>query len=161
MNLAALRSRLLAALDRYGWIGPLALRLSLGAVFVASGWGKLHSLDKVTEFFGTLGIPFPGFHATLASIIELVGGVLIALGLFTRLATVPLMITMAVAILTARRPDIDGVLTFLGFIEVTYFAGFLWLLVAGPGKASLDAVLFGRNTQPLPQPLLRPSPPAA
>ena len=60
MTLAALRSRLVATLDRFSWLGPLALRLSLGAVFVASGWGKLHSLDKVTEFFGTLGIPFPG-----------------------------------------------------------------------------------------------------
>ena len=161
MSLAALPSRLVATLDRFSWLGPLALRLSLGAVFVASGWGKLHSLDKVTEFFGTLGIPFPGFNATLASITELVGGALIAFGLFTRLATVPLMIIMAVAIVTARRPDIDGVLTFLGFIEVTYLAGFLWLLVAGPGKASLDAVLFGRGARPFPQPLRRDSPPAA
>jgi hypothetical protein len=80
MTLAALRSLLVATLDRFSWLGPLALRLSLGAVFVASGWGKLHSLDKVTEFFGTLGIPFPGVNATLASITELVGGALIASG---------------------------------------------------------------------------------
>jgi putative oxidoreductase len=160
MNLAALRSHLLATLDRVRWVGPLALRLSLGAVFVASGWGKLHNLEQVTKFFGELGIPFPGFNAALASTTELVGGALIAFGLLTRLATVPLMVTMAVAILTARRPDIEGVISLFGFIEVTYLAGFLWLLVAGPGKVSLDALLFGRKA-PLPQPILRPSTPTA
>lgn len=161
MNLADLRARLLSALDRYRWIGPLALRLSLGAVFILSGWGKLHSLDKVTEFFTELGIPFSGFNATLCSLTELVGGLLIAFGLFTRLAAVPLMVVMAVAIATARRSEISGPLAFLGFIEVTYLAGFLWLLLAGPGKASLDALIFDRRAAVLPEPLLGRSPPVA
>jgi putative oxidoreductase len=145
MNPSALRARILATLDRIRWVGPLALRLSLGAVFVASGWGKLHNLEQVTKFFGELGIPFPAFNATLTAVTELVGGALIGLGLLTRLATLPLMVVMLVATLTARRPDIEGPLSLLGFIEVTYFAGFLWLLIAGPGKAALDALLFGRS----------------
>jgi len=155
MNLAALRTRALAALDRFSWVGPLALRLSLGAVFLGTGWGKLHNLGQVTGFFTELGIPFPAVQAAMVSGIELVGGTLILLGLFTRVAALPLMATMAVAILTAKRPEIDGIRSLLAFEEFTYLAGFLWLFVAGAGKASLDALLFGRKNG-LPRPLLRP-----
>ena len=145
MNLEALRGRALTLFDRWSWIGPLALRLSLGAVFLGTGWGKLHNLGQVTGFFTELGIPFPAVQAPMVSCIELVGGALILLGLFTRLATLPLMAIMACAILTAKRPEIDGVRTLLAFDEFTYLAGFLWLFVAGAGKASLDALLFGRK----------------
>ena len=155
MTLALLRTRFLATADRFRWIGPLALRLSLGAVFIKSGWGKLHDLDSLTKYFGELGIPFPGFNAALSSTTELVGGTLLFLGLLTRLAAIPLSVVMSVAILTARRPDIDGPLTLLSFIEVTYLSGFLWLLLAGPGKVSLDALLFGRHA-----PAQRAAPPA-
>jgi putative oxidoreductase len=145
MTLAALRTRALSTLDRFSWIGPLALRLSLGAVFLGTGWGKLHNLGQVTGFFTELGIPFPGAQAAMVSAIELVGGGLILLGLFTRFAALPLMGVMAVAILTAKRPEIVGIQSLLSFQEFTYLAGFLWLFVAGAGKASLDALLFGRS----------------
>ena len=146
MNLEALRTRALATLDRFSWVGPLAVRLSLGAVFLGTGWGKLHNLGQVTSFFTELGIPFPAAQAAMVSGIELVGGTLILLGLFTRFAALPLMGTMVVAILTAKRPEIEGIRSLLAFDESLYFAGFLWLFVAGAGKASLDALLFGRKT---------------
>lgn len=155
MNLDALRTRALAVLDRLSWLGPLAVRLSLGAVFLGTGWGKLHNLEQVTNFFTELDIPFPAAQATMVSGIELVGGTLILLGLFTRFAALPLMGTMVVAILTAKRPEIEGIRSLLAFEEFTYLAGFLWLFVAGAGKASLDALLFGRK-ESLPRPLLRP-----
>jgi putative oxidoreductase len=151
MTIEALRSRALSLLDRFSWAGPLALRLSLGAVFLGTGWGKLHNLGQVTSFFTELGIPFPAWHAAVVSGIELVGGTLILLGLLTRFAALPLMAVMAVAILTAKRPEIDGIRSLLAFEEFTYLAGFLWLFVAGAGKASLDALLFGRKDR-----LLRP-----
>jgi len=155
MNLDALRTRILATLDRFSWVGPLAVRLSLGAVFLGTGWGKVHNLAQVTGFFTELGIPFPAAQATIVSGIELVGGTLILLGLFTRFAALPLLGTMVVAILTAKRPEIAGIRSLLAFEESTYLAGFLWLFVAGAGKASLDALLFGRKSA-LPRPLLRP-----
>ncbi len=155
MNLDALRTRILATLDRFSWVGPLAVRLSLGAVFLGTGWGKVHNLAQVTSFFTELGIPFPAVQATIVSGIELVGGTLIILGLFTRFAALPLLGTMVVAILTAKRPEIAGIRSLLAFEESTYLAGFLWLFVAGAGKASLDALLFGRKSA-LPRPLLRP-----
>jgi putative oxidoreductase len=137
-------------------VGPLLVRLSLGAVFITSGWGKLHNLGQVTGFFTELGIPLPGFNAALVSTTELVGGVLILVGLFTRLAAIPLIVVMLVAIATAKRPEIDGVATLLGFIEFTYIAGFVWLLVSGAGRLSLDALFFGRTRLGLPRPLIRP-----
>ena len=155
MNLEALRSRALAALERLSWVGPLAVRLSLGAVFLGTGWGKLHNLGQVTSFFTELGIPFPAAQAALVSGIELVGGTLILVGLFTRFAALPLMGTMVVAILTAKRPEIEGIRSLLAFDEFTYLAGFLWLFVAGAGRASLDWLFFARRPG-LPRPLLRP-----
>jgi len=50
-----------------------------------------------------------------------------------------------VAILTAKRPEIDGIRSLLSFDELTYLSGFLWLFVAGAGRASLDTLLFGRK----------------
>ncbi len=155
MKLDALRTRALAVLDRFRWVGPLALRLSLGAVFIGTGWGKLQNLEQVTSFFTELGIPFPATQAAMVSGVELVGGTLILVGLFTRFAALPLMATMLVAILTAKRPEISGIRSLLAFEEFTYLAGFLWLFVAGAGRASLDALLFGRGNG-LPRPLLRP-----
>jgi putative oxidoreductase len=145
MKLEPLRSRALAVLDRCAWVGPLALRLSLGAVFLGTGWGKLHNLSQLTSFFTELGIPFPAAVAPMVSGVELVGGTLILLGLLTRFAALPLMAIMAVAILTAKRPEIDGIRSLLAFDEFTYLSGFLWLFVAGAGRASLDALLFGRR----------------
>ena len=155
MKIEAVRIRALAILDRFSWVGPLALRLSLGAVFLGTGWGKVHNLAGVRSFFTELGIPFPAAQAAMVSGIELVGGTLILLGLFTRFAALPLMATMTVAILTAKRPEIDGIRSLMAFEEFTYLAGFLWLFVAGAGKASVDALLFGRKNG-LPRPLLRP-----
>jgi len=153
MKLEAPVTRMLTRLEGLSWVGPLAVRLSLGAVFLGTGWGKLHNLGQVTSFFTELGIPFPAAQAAIVSGVELVGGTLILLGLFTRLAALPLMGTMVVAILTAKRPEIDGIRTLLAFDEATYLAGFLWLLVAGAGKASLDWLFFARRSA-LPRPLL-------
>ena len=145
MTIEAFRTRALALLEKVSWVGPLALRLSLGAVFLGTGWGKLHDLPRVTSYFTELGIPFPGAQAAMVSGIELAGGLLVLVGLLTRLAALPLMGVMTVAILTAKRPEIDGIRSLLAFEEFTYLAGFLWLVVAGAGKASLDALLFGRK----------------
>jgi putative oxidoreductase len=128
------------------------VRISLASVFIVTGWGKLHDLAKVTGFFTELGIPMPAFNAGVVSIIEFVGGSLILVGLFTRLAAIPLALSMLVAILTARRGDIDGVAALGAFNEFTYFACFVWLLVAGAGAVSLDRVLFGKWVKSLPPP---------
>ncbi len=143
-SVQTLSSRAVALAEKLGWLGPLLVRISLAAVFILTGWGKLHDLDKVTGYFTELGIPLPGLNARVVATTEFVGGILLLLGLFTRLAALPLAFSMFIAILTGRRADIDGVSTLFGFVEFTYLACFLWLALAGPGAVSLDRLLFSR-----------------
>ena len=133
----------LSTAGRLSFLGPTLARLTLGVVFVGTGWGKLHSLDKVTGFFTELGIPAPGFNAVLAASAEFVCGGLLLIGLLSRLAAIPLIITMIVAILTAKRGDLHGISDLLGFEEWTYIVLAIWIAVAGPGPLSLDRVLSG------------------
>ena len=132
----------------FAWLAPLVARVTVGWVFLWSGWGKLNDLPTVIENFVGWGIPFPHILAPFVSIVEFLGGLLLLLGLFTRLAAVPLIIVMIVAILTAKRAEIDSLETLLGFDEVAYMALFLWLAVAGPGPMSIDDVLRRQNAGP-------------
>ena len=75
------QSRFLSLADRLSFLGPTLARLTLGVVFMGTGWGKLHNLEKVTGFFTELGIPAPGFNAVLASSAELICGTLLLCGL--------------------------------------------------------------------------------
>jgi len=122
-------------------VGPLLARLTVGVVFIGTGWGKLHTLPDVTEFFASLHIPAPGLNARVVACTEFFGGILVLLGLFTRLAALPLAFSMLIAILTAKRGDIDGLTSLVGFEEWSYLVLFLWLAVAGGGPLSLDRLL--------------------
>ena len=122
----------------FQWLPPMLARIGVGTVFVQSGWGKLHNLEQVTGFFTELGLPAPGFHAVFVSSTELVCGALVLVGLFTRLAAIPLMITMLVAIRTALWDQVDSLSALFGLTETTYAVVFLWLATNGPGPISLD-----------------------
>jgi len=130
----------------FSWLAPLLARVTVGWVFLWSGWGKLNDLPTVIENFAGWGIPFPHVLAPFVSTIEFLGGLSLLLGLFTRLAAVPLMVVMIVAIYAAKRPEIDSLETLLGFDEVAYLALFLWLAVAGPGTISIDYVIQRSNS---------------
>jgi putative oxidoreductase len=131
-------------LQRASFVGPLLARCTIGVAFIESGWGKVHNLEKVTAFFTELGIPAPAFQATFVSWVELVCGTLVLIGLATRLAAVPLICTMIVALITAKAEDIGGVGDLVGMIEFTYIALLAWLVVAGPGLISLDHLIARR-----------------
>ncbi len=143
-KLLSLRSRMMSVLEKLKPVAPLLLRLAVGVVFLRTGWGKLHNLDGVTEFFTSLHIPAPRFQATLVAWTELLGGASLLLGLATRLAAIPLSVTMVVAILTAVMPDLDDKLDLLGKNELLYLVIFLGLAVAGPGAFSLDQLIARR-----------------
>lgn len=130
--------RSLQVLKNLDWSGPLLVRLTLGLVFVTTGWGKLHNLDTVTEFFRSLGIPAAGFHAVFVSSIEFAGGLMLIAGLGTRIASALLIGVMAVAIWTAKLPQLHGLVDLANTIEFTYLAMFVWLVVHGPGAVSID-----------------------
>ncbi|MFZ5892972.1 MAG: DoxX family protein [Myxococcota bacterium] len=143
--IASARVRAEAWLERLDWAAPLLARTTLGVLFMSTGWGKVHNLDKVTGFFTELGIPAPGFHAVLVSYTELVGGGLLLIGLCSRLAAVPLLVSMAVAIITAKRDEVGGLADLFGLVEWTYLALLAWVALAGPGRCSLDQFLFSKT----------------
>jgi putative oxidoreductase len=133
-------------LDRVAWVGPLLARVTLAGVFIPSGWGKLHDLGKVASYFEELQIPAPHFNAFLVASTELVGGILVLVGFATRVASLPLAFTMLVAILTAKRAEIHGFTSLVAFDEFAYLTMFLWLAVAGAGRASLDHLLLRKSS---------------
>jgi putative oxidoreductase len=145
MNLVqALRTRALAILDRLKWLAPLLGRLAVGLLFMSTGWGKVHSIPKVTEFFESLHIPAPGLNAVVVGYSELVGGTLLVVGLATRLAALPLIVSMVVAILTAKLPDLHNVFDLVGFDDFTYLVVLVMIAIIGPGAVSLDHLLAAR-----------------
>lgn len=87
-------------------LAPLLLRLYLAPVFIQAGWTKFNSFEDTVAWFGNsewgLGMPFPEVMAFVAASTEFVGGWLLLLGLFTRLISIPLMITMVVAAVTVH-----------------------------------------------------------
>ncbi|MDP9036664.1 MAG: DoxX family protein [Myxococcota bacterium] len=135
------RDRALHFLGRAQWVAPLIGRLGVGLVFLSTGWGKVHNLEKVTRFFEGLGIPAPAFNAVLVGYTELLCGGALVLGLFTRLATIPLMVSMIVAILTAKRSDLHGLFDLVGLDEFTYLCVLAMIAILGPGNAAVDRFL--------------------
>ena len=139
--LAQISNRIRGLLEFFEWLPPLVARITVGWVFVESGWGKLHHLDKVTGFFTDLGLPAPAFQAHMVSGIEFAGGLLLLAGLLTRIASVPLMIIMLVAIATAKKDDLHGFSDLIGFSEYLYMVLLFWLTVKGPGLLALDTFI--------------------
>jgi putative oxidoreductase len=132
------------------WLQPvflLIIRLYWGWQFHVTGMGKLTAITKVTGYFQSLGIPFPAFNAYLAGSTECFGGLLLLLGLGCRVTTIPLIITMIVAYLTASPDAVKNI--FSKPDDFVTADPFLFLLAAviiflfGPGPLSLDG-LIGR-----------------
>jgi putative oxidoreductase len=130
--------KFLGLLDRQDWIAQLLVRLFVGYFFVETGWGKLHNLEGFAQRFAGWGIPYPHFNAALSAYTELVGGLLIVFGMATRLATIPMIINMTVAILAVNLKRVSSLDDFVELDEPLYALTFLWLLLSGPGWVSVD-----------------------
>ncbi|MEO8011385.1 MAG: DoxX family protein [Dokdonella sp.] len=128
------------------WLGPLLARFTVGWVFLWSGWGKLGALPQVIENFHGWGIPAPELLAPFVSGVEFIGGILLIIGLLTRLAAIPLAITMVVAIKSVLWPQVGSLFDLVALSEFAYLAIFVWLAVAGAGSASLDHLLTRTHT---------------
>ena len=135
-------------LRQYEWLGPLLLRLVFGWFWLETGWAKLHNLDFFSQRFVEWGIPWPQLSATASGAVDLIGGALLILGLGTRLIAIPMIVNMLVALAVVVLPTISTFNEFVELDEVLYVCVLFWLLMAGPGKASLDrlvARLCGRT----------------
>ncbi|HLP26172.1 MAG TPA: DoxX family protein [Acidobacteriota bacterium] len=118
------------------------LRVYWGWSFAQTGWGKLMHLDRTAEFFASLNLPMPKLNAIAAGATECVGGALLALGLFARPASVPLIVTMLVAYVTADRDALQALFSdpdkFFSAAPFLFLFASLLVLAFGPGKWSLD-----------------------
>jgi len=135
----------------------ILVRLMGGAVFFWEGMLKFVYVNQGIGRFTKIGIPMPGPTADFVAVLEIVGGLLLMSGLLTRLIAVPFVIEMIVAILSTKvalylgtsplplppAPPQIGVWAVLHEIRSDYaqIMSVLFLLVAGPGPWSLDAVL--------------------
>jgi len=126
------------------FVPPLITRVVLGLVFLGTGWGKLHSLEDVTKFFASLGIPAPSVMTPFIAGLEFVGGICLIIGLGTRVFAALLGCTMIVAMLTALRDKISGFGDLSGQMEFLFLLLFIWLTVAGAGLLSVDEVISRR-----------------
>ena len=127
-----------------GW-GIAALRLMMGFVLAFSGYQKLAGgIGGVAAFFGQVGIPLPDVMAPFITALELVGGILLLLGLFTRwlglLYACEFLVAAFWVVIPAR-----GLAT--GRLELMMLAGAVMLVLAGAGKASLDEMLARRRAE--------------
>jgi putative oxidoreductase len=123
----------------------LLVRLYWGWQFAQTGWGKLHHLPRVIEFFRSLGIPAPGLMAPLVSGMELVGGILLILGLATHITGLVLAFDMFVAYWTGDHMALQSILRdpgkFYAADPYTFFFAALIAFVFGAGIFSLDALI--------------------
>jgi putative oxidoreductase len=123
----------------------LFVRLYWGWQLVESGWGKLHNLEKVTEFFTSLGLPMPGTTAVFISSLEFFGGILLALGLFSRLISLMLTVNLITAYITADREALFSIFSdpdkFYAAAPYTFLFASLLILIFGAGKVSADTFL--------------------
>ena len=120
-------------------------RLAVAYGFYEPAMMKWADIGAIAEWFGSMGMPFPTLNAYMAATTEITGVVLLTLGLFTRLISIPLIVVMVVAIVTVHLPHGfsagDN-----GFEIPLYYMLFLALFASlGAGKLSLDYLLFGEE----------------
>jgi putative oxidoreductase len=127
----------------------LLVRLYWGWQFAQSGWGRLHHLDTATQFFATLHLPAPGPTVVFISVLEFVGGILLILGLGTRLTGLLLAGDMIGAYLLSDREALGAILSdpgkFYNADPYTFLFASLLVLIFGAGYFSLDYWLWHRR----------------
>ena len=126
------------------------IRLAVGAVFVSEGIQKFINPAEVgAGRFTKIGLPNPEFLATFVGSFEIICGTLVVLGLLTRLAVIPLIVIMLVAISSTKIPILlDKGFWAMAHESRTDFAmllGSIFLLSVGAGKLSLDSYLENRR----------------
>ncbi|MBU0632034.1 DoxX family protein [bacterium] len=123
----------------------LLARLVLAYGFYGPAMRKWSDINAIGDWFASLGMPFPLLNAYMAATTEITGVVLLTLGLFTRLISIPLIVVMIVAIFTVHIHN--------GFdcgnngfeIPVYYMLFLLIFLSHGAGRFSLDNYIFAKK----------------
>jgi putative oxidoreductase len=147
-HLLVLYRRIASAFSSLQSVMLLAVRLYWGFQFAQTGWGKLHNLARITGFFTSLNIPFPGFTAPFVSTLEFVGGILLIWGLFSRPISLLLAGNMFVAYWAADREALSAVFSDPGKFYVadpyTFLFASLMVLIFGAGFFAVDTLVAKR-----------------
>ena len=148
----------LSPMNRLAEFAPLVVRIIAGIIMAAHGFQKLQAgPGNFGGFLAQLGVPLPTLMGYVVTLVELGGGILLIIGLFSRLAALLLTIDLVVAILLVKVNV--GFLSPQGGggagaeLDLALIAGFLVILLAGPGSLSLDRALgFEGGSPTSPQP---------
>ena len=130
----------------------LFVRVYWGLQLAQNGWGKLHNLGNVTGYFASLGLPAPGPTAAFVSTVEFLGGLLLAVGLFSRFVGLVLSFDMLMAYIMADRGALFSIISdpdkFTAAAPYTILFATLIILIFGPGLIALDTLLLRRYPYP-------------
>jgi putative oxidoreductase len=144
-NLSKYHDRFFALVSQLQSPFLLLVRLYWGWQLIESGWGKLHNLDRVTQFFGSLNLPMPAQMAVFIACVEFFGGIFFALGLFSRMTSLVLTINLIMAYVTADREALFSVFSdpdkFYAAAPYTFLVASVIVLIFGPGKFCVDYLL--------------------
>jgi putative oxidoreductase len=123
----------------------LIVRLYWGWQLAQSGWGKLHHLSNVAEYFGTLGLPMPAQMAVFIACLEFFGGIFLALGLASRITGLVLTVNLIMAYVIGDREALLSFFSdpdkFMAAAPFIFLMVSLIVLIFGAGKISLDAAI--------------------
>src|SRR5262245_59854600 len=141
---------------------PLPLRLVIGYGFIAHGWAKLsRGPAEFAKLLEQIGAPLPEVTAWVSTLMEILGGVAILAGAFVAVVSVPLIVTMLVAMFTVHLRYGFSAIDTIGLtadgpqfgppgyeVNLLYIAGLLALILGGAGPLSTDGLLTTRKRDP-------------
>ncbi len=125
------------------------IRLAVGLVFATQGLLKYIDPNMGVNRFTRIGFPVPAFTAHFVGTFEMACGALVLIGLWTRLAAVPLLVVIATAIATTKLPELSRASQGFWFMvsdartDFAMLCSLLFLIAAGPGLLSVDAARHG------------------
>lgn len=139
----------------YGWFLKIAnslqspvlllIRVYWGWQFFDTGRGKLADIPKVVDYFTSLGVPAPSLNAHFIALLEAGGGILLILGLASRLIALPLLVDMIMAYAIADREALGSIFSepdkFYNAAPFTFLLASLLIFAFGPGWLSLDTLI--------------------
>ena len=127
------------------------IRLSVGLIFLTQGLLKYIDPHLGVNRFAHIGLPYPDFTAHFVGAFEILGGLLLLLGLLTRVACIPLLIIIITAILSTKIPELTRPAQGFWFMvsdartDFAMLMSLIFLFIAGAGTISLDAVIMRRK----------------
>jgi len=123
----------------------LLVRIYWGWQLWQSGWGKLHNLDKVNDFFASLSMPAPAQMAVFIACVEFFGGILFALGAFSRVISLILTVNLTMAYILADREALFSIFSdpdkFIAAAPFNFLVASLIVLIFGAGHICVDRAI--------------------